>query len=210
MFWWTVILSGIVAALAYAYWEHGKQSRRLADLFTAIATAHGGEVKAATVLALPQLRFGRDGRRYFVGAMASGGPLVSGTASRPGFRGPFTFADLELPFDTGQELRVQRMDNLDRSANRLLRSIAAGHRQSSGDDVFDHAFGIQSNEQAFVRRVLDPALRRKLLDSSQQRLEVAVTGAKISVHIDDYVKSAAELDEMIEIAALLADNCAAP
>jgi len=208
MLWWTVILSVIVAALAYAYWEHGKQSRRLADLFTAVATAHGGEVKAATVLALPQLRFERDRRRYFVGAMASGGPLVSGTASRPGFNGPFTFAHLELPFDTGQELRIQRMDNLDRSANRLLRSIAAGHRQTSGDDVFDHTFGIQSNEQAFVRRVLDPPLRRKLLDSSQQRLEVAVTGAKISVRIDDYVESAAELDEMIEIASLLADNCA--
>ena len=34
MIWWIVIPAVIVAALAYAYWEHGKQSRRLAALYT--------------------------------------------------------------------------------------------------------------------------------------------------------------------------------
>ncbi len=58
-----------------------------------------------------------------------------------------------------------------------------------------------------MRRVLDLRLRQKLLDSRHLRLEVALNRAKISVHIDDYVKSAADLDEMIEIATLLAENC---
>jgi hypothetical protein len=40
-------------------------------------------------------------------------------------------------------------------------------------------------------------------------LEIALSGPKISVHIDDYVKSPADLDEMIEIATLLAENCSA-
>lgn len=207
MIWWIVIPAVIAAALAYAYWEHRKQSHRLAGLFTPLASMYGGEVKAATTLALPQLQFQRDRRHYVVGAMASGGPLVSGTASRPGFNGPFTFANLELPFDTGQTLRIQRTDVIDRSASRLVESVTGGYRSTSGDGAFDDAFRIQSNDQAFVYRVLDPALRQRLLSSSHQRLEISLTGAKISVHIDDFVKSAADLDEAIEIATLFADNC---
>ena len=207
MIWWIIIPTAIAAALAYAYWEHRKQSRRLTDLFTPLAARYGGDVKAATMLALPQLRFERDGCRYFVGAMANGGPLVSGSASRPGFNGPFTFANLELPFDTGQELRIQRTDALDRGASRLLESVAGGYRSTSGDQAFDDTFHIKSNDQAFVHRVLDSPLRQKLLDSSHQRLEVTLTGTKISVHSDDFVKSAADLEEVIEIATLLAKNC---
>lgn len=207
MIWWIVIPAVIAAALTYAYWEHRKQSRRLTELFNPLAAVYGGEVKSATMLALPQLHFERDRWRYVVGAMASGGPLVSGTASRPGFNGPFTFANLELPFDTGQELRIQRTDAIDRGASRLVKSVVGSHRPTSGDDAFDDAFRIQCIDQAFVLRVLDPPLRQKLLGSSHQRLEVALTGAKISVHIDDFVKSATDLDEVIEIATLLASNC---
>lgn len=207
MIWWIVIPAVIAAALAYAYSDHRKQSRRLAEFFTPLATAYDGEAKSATMLALPQLHFEHNGRRYVVGAMASGGPLVSGTASRPGFNGPFTFANLELPLDTGQELRIQRTDAIDRGASRLVDSVANGHRSTSGDGPFDDAFRIRSSNQAFVHRVLGPPLRQKLLDSSHQRLEVSLTGTKISVHIDDFVKSAADLDEVIEIATLLADNC---
>lgn len=207
MIWWIVIPAVIAAALAYAYWEHQKQSRRLADLFTPLAALYGGEVKAATILALPQLRFERDGYRYFVGAMASGGPLVSGTASRPGFNGPFTFANLELPFDTGQELRIQRTDAVDRGLNRTIESVTASQRPLSGDDAFDNRFQIKTDDHEFARRVLDPPLRQKLLDSSQQRLEISLSGTRIRVHIDDFVKSAADLDEMIDIATTLAKNC---
>ena len=209
MIWWSVIPAVIVAALAYAYWEHGKQGRRLTRLFAPLAASHGGEVKAATLLALPQLGFERDGRKYLVGAMASGGPNVSGTASRPGFNGPFTFADIELPFDTGHELRILRTDKLDRGVDTVVNSVAGSYRPTSGDEAFDRAFRIQANDQAFVDRVLAARLRDKLLCSRQQRLEVALTGTKISVHIDEYVKSAGDLDEMIEIATLLAENCAA-
>lgn len=207
MIWWIVIPAVIVAALAYAYWEHGKQGRRLAGLFAPLAASHGGKVKAATLLALPQLGFERDGRKYVVGAMASGGPNVSGTASRPGFNGPFTFANLELPYDTGQEMRILRTDRLDRGIDAIVSAVAGGYQPTSGDENFDGAFRIQSSDQTFVHRALEAQLREKLLGSSQQRLEVALTGAKISIHVDDYVKSAGDLDEMIEIATLLADNC---
>ncbi len=206
MIWWVVIPAIFAAALAYAYWEHRKQSRRLVDLFTPLATAYCGDIKAATVLALPQLRFARDGRRYFLGAMASGGTLVSGSASRPGFNGPFTFVNLEIQPDTGQELNIQRTDRLDRGVNRLVSSVSSRHLSTSGDSAFDNAFRIRSDDQAFIHRVLNPLLRQKLLGSTQQRLEIVLTGTKISVHIDDYVKSPADLDEMIEIATLLADS----
>ncbi len=208
MIWWILIPAVIVAALTYAYWEHRTHSRRLAGLFATLASTYGGEVKAATVLAMPQLRFERNGRQYFIGAMASGGPLVSGSASRPGFNGPFTFAELEHRSDTGQELNIQRSDSLDRAASRLVDSVSSGRKPTSGDVTFDNAFLIKSDDQAFVRRVLDARLRQKLLDCRHQRLEVALTRAKVKVHIDDYVRSAADLDEMIEIATLLAENCA--
>ena len=182
-------------------------SRRLATLFAPLAAANSGDVKAATVLALPVLRFERDGRRYVVGAMASGGPLVSGTASRPGFNGPFTFANLELPFDTGQELRIQRSDKLDRGISRTIASVTNGQRPTSGDDEFDNMYLIKTRDQAFARLTLDPPLRKKLIDSPHQCLEVALNGAKISVHIHDYANSPSDLDEMIDIATRLANNC---
>lgn len=164
-------------------------------------------MKAATVLAMPQLRFERDGRQYFIGAMASGGPLVSGSASRPGFNGPFTFAELEHRSETGQELNIRRSDSLDRAARRLVDAASRRRKPTSGDVTFDNAFLIKSGDQAFVRRVLDPRLREKLLDCRHQRLEVALTRAKISVRIDDYVRSAADLDEIIAIVTLLPENC---
>ena len=139
--------------------------------------------------------------------MASGGPLVSGSASRPGSNEPFTFAEVDNWTDAGQELNILRSDSLDRTARRLVDRASNGRAPTSGDVTFDNAFLIKSGDQAFVRRVLDPRLRQKLLDCRHQRLEVALTPAKTSVHIDDYVSSAADLDEMVEIATWLADNC---
>ena len=208
--WLFAIAVVVVAALLYAYIEHRTQSRRLANLFAPIALTYDGTVTNATTLALPQLRFERAGRRYLIGAMASAGPLVSGTASRPGFTGAFTFADLELQFDTGQDLRIQRADALDRGARKLMSAVGGSQQLTSGDDAFDGVFQIRSGSELFVRRVLDSRLRQKLLASPHRRLEVTLKDAKISVHVDDYVKSAADLDDMIEIAALLADNCSGP
>lgn len=207
MIWWFIIPAAAVAALGYAYWEHGKQGRHLTRLFTPIATAYDGEVKAGTFLALPQLRFERDGRKYFIGAMASGGPNVSGSASRPGFNGPFTFANLQLPSDTGQELRILRTDKVDRGVDAVVDTVTGSYRPTSGDENFDGAFRIRASDQEFVHRVMTAPLCQMLLESPQDQLEIALAGAKISVHIDGYTQTAGDLEEMINIATTLADNC---
>ena len=209
MIWWIVISVVAAAALAHAFWEHRTQSRHLVDLFTPLAATHGGHVKVASFLALPQLRFEREGRHYFVGAMATAGTRVSGSASRPGFSGPFTFVKVDIPLDTGQHVNILRTDRLDRGLMRLINAVSSGPMSTTGDSTFDNTFRIKSPDQAFVHRVLDQALRQKLLTSPQQRLEVTLAGTKISVHIDDYVKTANDLDEMIEIATLLATNSGA-
>ncbi len=95
MSWWLVIAAFIAAALAYGYWDHTRQSRRLAKFFADLAAKHRGEVKRATLVALPQLRFEMDGRCVLVTAMATSGALGRDS-------GPFMVVDLELPFDTGQ------------------------------------------------------------------------------------------------------------
>ena len=195
--------------MAYAFWEHRTQSRHLVDLFTPLAATHGGHVKAASFLALPQLRFERDGRRYLAGAMATAGTRVSGSASRPGFSGPFTFIHVDIPLDTGQNMNILRTDRLDRGLMRLTNAVLNGPTITTGDSAFDNTFRIKSTDQGFVHRVLDQALRQKLLRSPQQRLEVTLIGTKIGVRIDDYVKTAKDLDEMIQIATLLAKNSGA-
>jgi hypothetical protein len=207
--WWIIIPAGVAAALACAFGEHRTQSRHLVDLFSPLAETHGGHLKAASFLALPQLRFERDGRRYLAGAMATAGTSVSGSASRPGFSGPFTFVNVDIPLDTGQNVNILRIDRLDRGLMRLINTISNRQTSTTGDSAFDNTFRIKSTDQTFVHRVLDQALRQKLLRSPQQRLEVTLIGAKIGVHIDDYVKTADDLDEMIEIATLLAKNSGA-
>ncbi|NNE84326.1 MAG: hypothetical protein HKN28_10180 [Alphaproteobacteria bacterium] len=199
----------VLAALAYAFWDHRKQSNRLVTLFTPIAEAYGGSVKPATLLALPQLRFDHEGRNYFIGAMANAGNRVSGSASRPGFTGAFSFANVEIERDTGQDLNILRTDRLDRAAIRVIGSVSKTSLSTSGDSAFDSAFRIKSKDQAFVNHIVSPELRQMLLNSPQQRLEVNLKGSTISVHIDDYVKSAAQLDEMIGIVTLLAKTCEA-
>ena len=91
-----------------------------------------------------------------------------------------------------------------------MSAVGGSQQLTSGDDAFDGVFQIRSGSELFVRRVLDSRLRQKLLASPHRRLEVTLKDAKISVHVDDYVKSAADLDDMIEIAALLANNCSGP
>lgn len=207
--WWIVIPAVIVAALAHAFWDHRKHSRLLVGLYTPLATTYGGSVKAASFLALPQLRFARGGGRYMVGAMATAGTRVSGSASRPGFTGPFTFAHVDLPRDTGQDLNVLKTDRLDRAMLRLATAVSGGREPTSGDGAFDRAFRVTANDQGFVDRVLDPTLRQKLLDAPYQRIEVAVAGIQVRVHIDGYVKTVGDLDGMMEITTRLADNCLA-
>lgn len=207
MTWGLIIAALIVAALGYGYWEHGKHSRHLAKLFAALATKYRGQVKRASFLALPQLRFERDGRRVLVGALATAGQVSAGSS---GYSGPFTFVDLELPVDSDQEIRAERATGIDHHAGRLVDSVVPGLYPKTGHDAFDDAFRIAGNDPAFANRLFGPELRERLLASRLPRLQVRVVGAKVGVHIDGIADTRDDLEEMIEIAVSLAENCPAP
>ena len=204
MTWWLVIAAVIVAALMYGYWDHGKQSRHLAKLFAVLAAKHRGQVKRASFLALPQLRFERDGRRVLVGALATSGQVAAGSS---GYSGPFTFVDLELPFDSGQKIRAERATGLDHHAGRIVESVVPGRYPKTGHAAFDDAFRIAGGDPAFAIRLFGPELREKMLASRLPRLRVRVVGSKVGVHSDGIAGTQSDLDEIIEIAAGLAENC---
>jgi hypothetical protein len=206
MTWWLVIGAVVIAALAYGYWDHTKQSRHLARLFAVLAAENRGQVRRASLLALPQLRIERDGRAVLVGALATSGHAGAGSS---GHSGPFTFVDLELPYDSGQKLRAERATGIDHHAGRLVDAVVPGLYPKTGHAAFDDAFRIAGDDLAFAIRLFRPEVRERLLASRLPRLQVRVAGRKIGVHIDGIAKSQGELEEMIEIAASLADNCPA-
>jgi len=207
MIWGLIIAAVIVAALGYGYWDHSKQSRHLAGLFAALGDEYRGQVKRASFLALPQLRFERDGRRVLVGALATSGQVAAGSS---GYSGPFTFVDLELPFDSGQRIRAEPATGLDRHAGRLVEAVAPGHSPKTGHTAFDAAFRIAGGDSAFVSQLFGPKLRERLLASRLPRLQVRILGSKVGVHIDGVVGTQNDLEEMIGIAVSLAENCPAP
>jgi hypothetical protein len=207
MTWGLVIAAVIVAALVIAYREHGKDSRHLAKLFAALATKYRGQVKRAGFLALPQLRFERDGRAVLVGALATSGQVAAGSS---GYTGPFTFVDLELPFDSGQTLRAEPATGLDHHAGRLVDTVVPGLYPKTGHDAFDDAFRIAGKDPAFANQLFGPELREIMLASRLPRLQVRVLGSKVGVHIDGIASTQDELEEMIGIAVSLAGNCPAP
>jgi len=204
--WWLVIAAVIVAALAYGYWDHTKQSRQLAKLFGVLAAKYRGQVKRASFLALPQLRIKRDGRRVLVGALATSGQVSAGSS---GYSGPFTFVDLELPFDSGQKLRAEPATGIDHHVGRLVDSVVPGIFPKTGHTAFDDAFRIAGGDPAFAIRLFGPEVRGRLLASRLPRLQVRVAGRKLGVHIDGIAGTRAELEEMIEIAVSLAESCPA-
>gem|GEM_PF-3577799 len=204
MTWGLVIAAVIVAALAYGYWDHTKQSRHLAKLFVALAAKYQGQVKRASLLALPQLRFERDGRRVLVGALATSGHVSAGSS---GYSGPFTFVDLELPFDSGQKLRAEPATGIDRHVGRLVDAVIPGLCPTTGHAAFDDAFRIAGDDPVFATRLFGPEVRERLLASRLPRLQVRVAGREVGVHIDGIAGSRGDLEEMIEIAASLAENC---
>ena len=207
MIWGPIIAAVIVAALAYGYWDHGKQSRHLAKLFAALAATYRGQVKRAGFLALPQLRITRGGRRVLVGALATSGQPGAGSS---GHSGPFTFVDLELPFDSGQKIRAERATGIDHHAGRLVGSVVPGLYPKTGHEAFDDAFRISGDDPAFAIRLFGAEVREMLLASKLPRLQVRVLGPKVGVHIDGIAGQRDDLEEMIEIAVGLADNCPAP
>ena len=207
MHWWLVITAVIAAALAYGYWDHRRESRRLARLLAVLAATYRGDLKKASHLVLPQLRFELNGRRFLVTAMATSGQVVAGSS---GYSGPFTFVDLDLAFDCGQKIRVERSARSRRVAERLIDAVSPGQRPMTGHEDFDAAFRIPESDQVFASRLLDQRVRRRLLNASQPRLDVRVDGRRISVHMDGYPKSKVDLEELIDIAVLLADRCPIP
>jgi hypothetical protein len=163
-------------------------------------------VRRASLLALPQLRIKRDGRAVLVGALATSGHASAGSS---GHSGPFTFVDLELPYDSGQKLRAERAAGIDHHAGRLVDAVVPDLYPKTGHEAFDEAFRIAGDDPAFAIRLFGPEVRERLLASRLPRLEVRVAGRKIGVHIDGIAKSQGELQEMIEIAVNMADNCPA-
>jgi hypothetical protein len=172
-------------------------------LFADLAARHGGEVTRASLVALPQLRFELDARRVLVTAMAT-----SGTPGRGS--GPFMVVNLELPFDTGQKIRIERSDaDLTGGANRLIDALTPGSRPTTGDRVFDEAFRLEWSDPAFASRLLDPQVRRTLLNARLARIDVRLEGPTISVHSDGFATSTAEIEALIDIAVLWAERCEA-
>lgn len=203
MIWWVIIGAVIVGALAYGYWSHTRDGRHLARLFNALAVRYGADITPAGLLILPQLRFARSGRLVLVTAMHSSGAQTHDS-------GPFTLINLELPTDSGQTLRLLRSDaNLASAVNRLAEVITPGERAATGQNNFDEAFRIEWSDKGFGVRLLDADLRERLLSSRLPRLDVRLNGAKIAIHFDGIAKSAAEIEEMIDLAMLLADRCSA-
>lgn len=198
MDWWLIIGGMVAAALALAYWEHTRQSRRLARIFAVLAARHGGEVERGSLLVLPQLRFESAGRRFLVTAMASAGATAKNSS-------PFTFVDVELPVDTGAKLRVERNPDI---AERLIDAVTPGPRPATGHEAFDEAFRIKTQDQALAARLLDARLRTELLGSALPRLACRVDGRKIAVDMDGYATTQAEIEELIKISTLLAERCA--
>jgi hypothetical protein len=196
MDWWPIIGGVVAAALAFAYWDHTRQSRRLAGIFAVLAARHGGRIKRGGLLVLPQLRFESDGRRFLVTAMATSGAAAKHSA-------PFTFVDVELPFDTGAKLRVERNPDI---AERLMDAVTPGRPPTTGHETFDQAFRIKGNNQAFVARLLDARVRYELLGSELPRLACRVDGHKIAVDMDGYATAQAEVEELIGLATLLAER----
>ena len=203
MDWWLIILALIAAALAYAYWEHTGQSRNLTKIFTLLAEKHQGEVKRASPLVLPQLRFETNGRRFLVTAMATSGQVVAGTS---GYSGPFTFVDLQLPFDTGRKAQIVRASS---AGKQLLGLVVPGAQVSTGDAAFDAAFRISGRDKTFAPHLLNETVRQKLLNSHLPRLDIRMAGQKIVVHMDGIAQSLEEIEELIEISVLLADRASA-
>jgi hypothetical protein len=192
MDWWLAITVLAAAAVAYAYREHTRHWRRLTALFASLAEKYGGEVRPGSLLVLPQLRFEQDGGRYLVTAMANSG-------AHDGARGPYTFVDVELPWDSGQEIRVER-----RAAGRPADPSAPGTAPIEGLHAFEDVFRIRAGDAPATLRFLEAPVREKLMASRLRRLEARVEGQKVSVYMDGIAASCDELEELIDIASLFA------
>ena len=191
----------IAAALVHGYCEHTRESRQLDGVFKGFARVHGGRVTRRKFFALPKFRFEWSGRNAWIGAMANAG------ATAPD-QGPFTYLDLELPRDTGQHLRIERADtSVLGYASHVADMVTGANNPATGDDRFDKAFRITSPDHAFAAQVLDADIREKLLASPVPQLDLQVAGPTVSIHREGIASSQTELEEMVAVAALVAERC---
>ena len=191
----------IAAALVHGYCEHTRESRQLDGVFKGFARVHGGQVTRRTFLRLPKFRFEWGGRNAWIGALANAGFAAPD-------QGPFTYLDLELPRDTGQHLRIERTDTSVRGlADRAADTLIMANNPATGDERFDKAFRITGPDHAFAARLLDADIREKLLASPVPQLDLHVSGPTVSIHRDGIASSQNELEEMVAVAALVAERC---
>lgn len=208
MLWWMIIIAVIAAALAYGFWDHLRQSRRLAGLFASLAVEFGGELVKPSLLAFPQLRFEVDCGRAHLGAMANSGAIGP-------VRGPFTFVELTLAGDTGQDLVAERGKSVQRLAGHLAghlvgRVVPRGRaraRIKTGHAEFDEAFWLDGSDHQFASGLFNRGLRQKLLGTRLPGLEIRLQGDRISAHCDGIVETRRDLEALIDIAVDLAQRC---
>ena len=202
MYWWLGITAIVAGALGYGYWEHTRESRRLTAIFTCLSEKFQGRVKSSSLLTLPQLHFELDGRKLLITAMPTSGHDAAGTT---GYTSPFTFVNLELEFDSAQKIQIVRsisiVDQITATLSRKQCTV--------GEEAFDTAFRLRSDDCEFAIKLLDGAARHKLLKSQLPSLDIRVEGRKISVHMNGYAQTQSEIEDLIEISKLIAERCSA-
>jgi hypothetical protein len=121
-------------------------------------------------------------------------------------RGAFTFVEVTLASDSGQEILIARSSLLERTAKPLAVSVARGSRWCSGDLAFDKAFSIKGGDASFLAHILGLEPRQRLLDSRLPGLELRVQGSKISAHCEGIAETPAQVEELTALCRLVACN----
>jgi len=95
MLWWMIIIAVIAAALAYGFWDHLRQSRRLAGLFAPLAVEFGGELVKPSLLGTAYgLLFMLQAIGLFVSNLLAGGlndRFQAGAENPAGYTGMLIF-----------------------------------------------------------------------------------------------------------------------
>lgn len=202
MEWWMIVSAVIAVVVVNSYKNHTRDRRKLAELLTKLAERHGGEAKQVSFFTLPELRFEGEHGHYLVTAMPNAGAQAYS-------QGPFALVDLELGFDTGQSLSANRSDQSVEQHAAMLVDTAIGRAQlTTAETDFVNTFRTLAGDFVFARRLLDEHTREVLLASKLPQLDIRVEGKKITVFSDGYPGSEAVLQEMVDIATLLAKRCA--
>jgi hypothetical protein len=202
MSWLLILILGTILVLAYAAWEYRRDSRRLTQAFSPLAEKYQGTVTGSRLMALPQLRFTLDGRPFLATAKAS-----SGTIGK--HRRSFTFVEVTLPANSGQEILIERSSPLERAARPVTAAVVPGGHWRNDDPAFDKAFAIRGGDASFLAHLFDGALRQKLMDARQAGLKLRVQGSRVSAHCDGIAETAAQIEELTALAGLLAQRCPA-